>query len=214
MVKVKICGLRVAREICFINQVLPDYAGFVFAPSRRRITPFEAARLIDALDTKILPVGVFVNEAVDTIVRTVRLCGLRVVQLHGEEGPEVLEALRFNISSGVELWKSLKMPYASKTQRPLLHEIPGLTPGSWDRILYDGALPGSGIPLNLGLLPSSLENCILAGGLSPANINEILQKTNPYGVDVSTGVEGADGFKDLALIIKFIEAIRNKEERQ
>lgn len=237
MVKVKICGLRTDKEIEAVNRVLPDYAGFVFASSKRMVTPNEAARLVERLHHMILPVGVFVNERVDIMVQTVKTCCLRVVQLHGDEGVDTIQELRAGLGMGVELWKAIRLDYVGTTgasrvqgtQFETQHPKPDVSPskpgaqhlpfgkhyphqaflGLCDKLLYDGALPGSGRPLNLNLLPPSLENCILAGGLSPENIEEVLKKVRPYGVDVSSGVEGKDGLKDYQRMDRFVGMVRS-----
>jgi phosphoribosylanthranilate isomerase len=208
MLRVKICGLRIGREIEAVNGVRPDYAGFVFAPSRRKVTPDEAARLIERLKPEILPVGVFVNERTDIIVNTVRTCGLKVVQLHGEEDLVTIEMLREALGAKVELWKALKLSYDGAKAQHADQNFMGLC----DRLIYDGALPGSGRLVNLAHLPPSLDRSMLAGGLSPENVGEILKKVRPFGVDVSSGVEGRDGFKDPERMERFVQIVREKED--
>lgn len=206
MVKIKICGIRLEREVRCLNEALPDYAGFVFAPSKRRVTPHEAASLIKALDQRIAPIGVFVNEALDFIIQTVGLCGLKGIQLHGDEGADDAMALRKNLPRPIEIWKAIKVSQ-SGTSWILNRDSP-----LYDRILFDGPVPGSGKSYDYSILPDRRENIILAGGLTPDNVIRAIAAVHPSGVDVSSGVEGEDGYKDEELIKAFIKAARFKEE--
>ncbi|HBG56204.1 MAG TPA: N-(5'-phosphoribosyl)anthranilate isomerase, partial [Ruminococcaceae bacterium] len=94
MMKVKLCGIRRPEDVAYLNEFRPDYAGFVFAGTRRRIAPETAAALVRKLDAHIRKVGVFVDEPAASIARTVRLAGLDVVQLHGDESAEAIAKLR------------------------------------------------------------------------------------------------------------------------
>ncbi len=85
MTRIKICGLKRPEDVDYVNQYLPDYAGFVFAGSKRRVTDEQAEELSRKLDERIIPVGVFVNEPVEHIVNLVRKGIIRIVQLHGDE---------------------------------------------------------------------------------------------------------------------------------
>ena len=94
MVKIKICGLRRDKDIQIVNRHLPDYAGFVFAKSRRQVSEEQAARLRRNLDERIVPIGVFVNAEPETIVHLVRKGVIEAVQLHGDEGEAYIREIR------------------------------------------------------------------------------------------------------------------------
>lgn len=87
MVDIKICGLKREEDILYVNQLKPDYVGFVFAESKRQITPYEAKELILGLDKNIKKVGVFLNHSIKEVEKIERLCNLDVLQFHGEEDP-------------------------------------------------------------------------------------------------------------------------------
>lgn len=110
MVKVKICGLRRPEDIAAANDVKPDYIGFIFAPSRRRVTPEEAAGLARFLRREIKKVGVFVNGEIDFVAETVRKVGLDVVQLHGEENHDYIAELRRRLPERTRVWLKVGMP--------------------------------------------------------------------------------------------------------
>lgn len=99
-VQVKICGIRREADIHFLNEFLPHYAGFVFAESKRRVTAREAAELIQKLDSRVKPVGVFVNAPPEEVAQTADFCGLLAVQLHGDEDGTYIRRLRTLLPGG------------------------------------------------------------------------------------------------------------------
>ncbi len=94
MTKIKICGLSRPEDVQAVNQAGADYAGFVFAPSKRQVSPKLAGELIAQLKPGIMPVGVFVNASPEEIATVVQQTGIRVVQLHGDETPEQMAQIR------------------------------------------------------------------------------------------------------------------------
>lgn len=100
-VKIKICGLRRVCDIEAVNKYLPEYAGFVFAESKRKVTKEEARELIQLLDERIKPVGVFVNSTVEEINETAEYCRLYAAQLHGSEKPEMCAEVH------IPVWRAL-----------------------------------------------------------------------------------------------------------
>ncbi|HCW53135.1 MAG TPA: phosphoribosylanthranilate isomerase, partial [Clostridium sp.] len=97
MVKIKICGITNEEEIDYLNELKPDYTGFVFAESKRKITPKRAEEIIQELPANVLKIGVFVNESVEVIQKITENCGLTHVQLHG--GEDNYQIRRLNIPS-------------------------------------------------------------------------------------------------------------------
>lgn len=94
-VKIKICGLRTPADVAAVNAVLPEYAGFIFVPMRRRyVAPAQAAILCQQLDPRIRPVGVFVDARVEDILEALEHCPLDMVQLHGAEDDAYIAMLR------------------------------------------------------------------------------------------------------------------------
>jgi phosphoribosylanthranilate isomerase len=201
MVKVKICGLTRPEDIDIVNALKPDYIGFVFAESRRRLTAEEAGKLSAALNGGIKKVGVFVNAERETVKRAAGICGLDIVQLHGDERPEDC------IFPGLEVWKALRIREAADLRRMEDYRA--------DRFLLDAyvqdAYGGSGTAFNWDLLA----NCgrkgeiVLAGGLSPENVEAAIRAVRPYAVDVSSGVETA-GYKDYRKVKEFMERARKE----
>lgn len=204
MISVKVCGLTRPEDIDAVNRFAQDYVGFVFAPSRRQVSPETARRLIRGLAEGILPVGVFVNEVPQRVAFIAAMCGLRVIQLHGDEDSETQDEVRR--LTGREVWKAVRV----KDRESLLE----VTEGRADRYLLDAYHPeqrgGCGQTFDWSLLkeiPS--EKIVLAGGLMPENVAQAVRDIQPYGVDVSSGVE-TDGRKDPEKIKEFIRIVRGE----
>ena len=198
MVKVKICGLSRPCDIDAVNAEKPEYAGFVFAESRRKVTPQLAFDLCEMLDPDIIPVGVFVNEDPEYIVSLARRGIIGVIQLHGSENEEYICGLK------------------ALTDMPVIKAVAVVNKGdaqkwsdtSADYLLFDGKDSGSGQSFDRDLIGEVEKPFFLAGGLCGKNIGAALEKVKPFAVDVSSGVE-TDGFKDPAKIREFIRMVRN-----
>ncbi|MEH7540490.1 phosphoribosylanthranilate isomerase [Bacillus thuringiensis] len=200
--KVKICGItdvETAKSACEYGA---DALGFVFAESKRKITPKRAKEIIQELPANVLKIGVFVNESVEVIQKIADECGLTHVQLHGNEDNHQIR--RLNIPSV----KSLGVTSESDMKNAQGYEA--------DYILFDSPKEkfhgGNGKTFSwelLGHIPKELrKKTILAGGLNALNIEEAIRIVRPYMVDVSSGVE-TEGKKDVEKIKQFI--IKAKE---
>ncbi|HDR7792410.1 TPA: phosphoribosylanthranilate isomerase [Bacillus luti] len=196
--KVKICGItdmETAKTACEYGA---DALGFVFAESKRKITPEQAKEIITELPAHVLKVGVFVNESVEVIQKIADECGLTHVQLHGDEDNHQIR--RLNIPS----IKALGVISEADMRNAQAYET--------DCILFDSPKEkfhgGNGKKFSWELLahmPKELrEKTILAGGLNALNIEEAIRTIQPYMVDVSSGVE-TEGKKDVEKIKQFIK---------
>jgi phosphoribosylanthranilate isomerase len=209
-VKIKFCGLRRAEDVDYVNQCLPDYAGFVFAPSRRRVTAEEAASLCRNLDPGIKTVGVFVNERVERIVETVITARLEVVQLHGDESVEEIMALRHLLPTQ-EIWKAVRT-----TDREALLAA-GRLPV--DKLLIDAFTPGlaggTGVLADWYMVRQVREALdlpfFLAGGLNLNNVVEAIETVQPFGIDLSSGIE-TSGVKDFDKMMRFVQKVRRNDQ--
>jgi phosphoribosylanthranilate isomerase len=206
MTRVKICGITCENDINYLNEYLPEYAGFVFAPSRRRVTADRVRSLTARLDTSIKKVGVFVNMPVEELVETAVVSELSAVQLHGEETPLYIEGLRRKLAAGTEIWKAFRVKDESSLGK--------LAEFKSDRFLMDayveGIYGGAGKSFDWTLVQTAgrFGSVILAGGLRSENVYEAIRIAEPFAVDVSSGVE-IDGSKDEAKIREFISKVRS-----
>jgi phosphoribosylanthranilate isomerase len=203
--QVKICGLTRVDEATGCAALGADAVGLVFYPRSPRFVADEVARSIPlALPAGIAKVGVFVDEAFPTIMQKVKDCGLTAVQLHGKEPPEIVDRL---IDEGVRVFKAL-----------FANASPGLAEaGRYAATAYlvecaGGALPGgNAMTWDWGMARELARGypTILAGGLTPFNVEEAILQACPDAVDVSSGVEGAPGRKDLQKVGLFLKRVRD-----
>ncbi|MCL2725136.1 MAG: phosphoribosylanthranilate isomerase [Polyangiaceae bacterium] len=198
MVKIKICGLSRLRDIDAVNEEGPDFIGFVFADSRRKITPEQALELRRHLRPGILPVGVFVNEEVDKIRSLVRNGIIDAIQLHGAETEEDVRKLRALTNKPVI--KAIAVRNRDSVQEGAATEA--------DYLLLDRQGGGTGRRFDWDLVGDVRKPFFLAGGLNADNVVEAVQTVDPFAVDVSGGVE-TDGWKDHAKIKEFVRRARN-----
>jgi len=202
MIKVKICGLRRTEDIVAVNRVIPDYVGFVFAPSRRQVDAKTATILKGGLDPKIEAVGVFVNEAVNVVVERYQSGIIELVQLHGDEDDVYIRRLKDRCGCRV-----IKAIGVGDTLPPLPLEA--------DYLLFDTLSTqrgGTGQAFDWNILH---DYCgapyFLAGGLTADNVADSLRLLNPFCVDVSSGVE-TDGAKDPEKIEQFASFVRRNQK--
>lgn len=185
-VKLKICGIRRIEDVEIINKVLPDYVGFIFAPSKRQINLETANILKNRLDSRVKTVGVFVNSNIDYITNIVKKGVIDLIQLHGNEDELYISELRKNVD--IEIIKAIKV-----------NEFNSINSSTASYILLDSG-GGSGQTFDWELAPKINKPLFIAGGISIDNMREAIDFFNPFALDVSSSVE-TDGFKDYEKII-------------
>ncbi|MBQ8903068.1 MAG: phosphoribosylanthranilate isomerase [Oscillospiraceae bacterium] len=197
MTKIKLCGLTRPYDIEYVNGLLPEYIGFVFAPkSRRYISAENAERLRIILDSRITPVGVFVDEKIETIADLVKREIIDIVQLHGNENDEYIANLR----------KEVNCPIIKAFRIESNTDIVSANNSSADYVLLDSG-GGTGKVFDHSLLKGITRPYFLAGGLTPENVGTAIQTLHPYAVDASSSLE-TDGFKDKIKMTAFVKAVR------
>ena len=200
MSKVKICGLSRMEDIAAVNDALPNYIGFVFAPGRRQVDEHTAAMLKKQLDPRIQAVGVFVNEKFEAITNLLGNGIIDLVQLHGDEDAGYITRLKDHC--GCPVIKAVG----------ICNELPPLPDGS-DHLLFDTLSEqrgGTGRVFDWGVLQNySGPPYFLAGGLTASNVTEAITLLSPFCVDVSGGVE-TDGVKDAKKIVNFVNMVRRE----
>ncbi len=206
MTRVKLCGMMRPEDIEACNALKPDYAGFVFWPeSRRYISLQTAVRLSKMLDPSVTPVGVFLDEPLDTVLEVAASGAVGMIQMHGSEDADYMR--RVKEETGLPVIRATKVG----------GDAPAGIPPYADYVMYDSGA-GTGRTFDWTLLGEAGKHCFLAGGLNPGNVAEAINRIHPYAVDTSSGIE-TDGRKDPVKMKQFMEAVRradsdNGEERK
>lgn len=197
--KVKICGIRRNEDADYLNEFKPDFAGFVFAPSKRQVDFDTAKALRERLDKDIKTVGVFVNAEIEFIRRLAEEKVIDLVQLHGDEDDDYIGRLQSPVP-------------VIKAQRVAAKE--DIREYGCDMYLFDtlvkGAYGGTGKSFDWSILKEVGKPYLLAGGIDISNIDEAL-KVGSYALDISGGAE-TNGFKDREKIKQIIEKVRSYDE--
>ena len=204
MVRVKICGITNSQDVSMAVELGVDALGFIFAPSPRRVTPGQARDFIRGIPPFVKTVGVFVDEDLTTIRDIMKFCGLDLIQLHGNEPPEVCRQL---------------MPQVVKAFR--LKAASSLLPikryhGQVRALLLDtyqqGVKGGTGKTFDWNLVANNVREfdmpVILSGGLTPSNVQAAISVVKPYAIDVNSGVEDQPGKKSLTLMKELLKVVR------
>ncbi|MFZ5826426.1 MAG: phosphoribosylanthranilate isomerase [Bacillota bacterium] len=216
---VKICGISTMKAALAAVEAGADAVGFVFAPSRRQITPERAQSLIMGLPPGTTTVGVFVDASVAEMKQTAAVAGLKVIQMHGAEPPELIEQV------GLPVIKAFRIKGPDDLARlPAYRGAAGLLLDPY----VEGQHGGTGQTLDWTLvrwaaqtlikagvelsgpdepLTPGRPKLILAGGLTPQNVDEAIRQAEPGGVDVSSGVE-TNGEKDNNKIYDFLDMVK------
>ncbi|MDD2716148.1 MAG: phosphoribosylanthranilate isomerase [Candidatus Wallbacteria bacterium] len=197
MTRVKICGITSVEDALFCSEAGADALGFIFAQSRRRISPEAAASIIRKLPPLITVVGVFLNQSQDEVKKTSAICGLDVIQLHGDENPEFCAGLGRRVIKRIAVAEIDSSPELLKKIKSYSGCTILLDPGCGDGRLFDWKKAENlEVPV------------IIGGGLTPQNVGSAIRALKPYGVDVATGVEKSPGVKNPELVRSFIAEVR------
>ena len=196
---VKICGITCAEDALLATALGADGVGFVFSPSGRQVAAPVVEDIVRQLPHEMMTVGVFRDQGREQVVKTVNGIGLRAAQLHGHESPEDCR------------WVAERVPITIRALPAGSSDLERFDDFGADLLLLDSQEPGSGQVFDWTLaakIPSN-RRVVLAGGLDPGNVGRAIQLLDPFGVDVSTGVEREPGLKDPRLMRAFIEAARD-----
>ena len=213
MQKIKLCGMMKPCDIEYANRVKPDFVGFIFANTRRKISATQAKQFREALDAEIPAVGVFVNEDISVIASLVQDGCIDMIQLHGEEDVDYIRRLRE--ICGVPVIKAVKVQTVEQIRQAAALPV--------DYLLLDtyreGVLGGTGEAFDWELLREAKAAAgdtaegelfgkpyFLAGGLHAGNLREAAS-LGSYGLDVSSGIE-TDGSKDFTKMVEVMELVR------
>ncbi|MET1754600.1 phosphoribosylanthranilate isomerase [Novosphingobium sp. RD2P27] len=206
---IKICGIKSPMALDATIRSRADHVGFVFCQrSPRNVSMAEAAALGDRAAGRIGKVGLFVDADDSFIGEAVAAAGLSAIQLHGSETVERSAQVRARF--GLPVWKAVSISSAADLERAHTYA------DAVDLVLFDAKTPAGTLPGGMGLsfdwsLLAGWNGAVawgLAGGLTPRNVADALQRTRAPLLDTSSGVESAPGVKDADLISAFCSAAR------
>ena len=211
MVKLKICGMRRPEDIEIANRYEPDYIGFVFAESPRKVSYEQAKELSALLNEDIVPVGVFVNEHMNIIVDLFKDGIIEIAQLHGDEDEKYIRNLKDKsieeTGKQIPVINAIEIKEGADYDDELLKWRDSVS----DYFILDSG-KGSGKTFDWSLIDKESEffknSIFLAGGLNSENLALAIGEFNPFAVDLSSSVE-TDGFKDEKKIKEIIEIMEN-----
>ena len=204
--KIKICGITKLEDAQLCVEHGVDAIGFIFYPkSKRYISPDDARIIANGLPIFTHKIGVFVNEDVKEVNRIAKYVGLSAVQLHGNETVEYVSQITHPVIKSFGVDESFDYSTLNDYLNcGILLDVKDLEQHG-----------GTGNSFDWGLIPKDVRNkIIIAGGVSTNNIENIYEKINPYGVDLSSSVELSPGIKDsdkIIEVLKIVNKIKQKE---
>jgi phosphoribosylanthranilate isomerase len=217
-IRVKICGLTNSEDAVEAAEAGADFLGFVFYPqSPRYVTPEEVRKIVEQVHARVSHrptfVGVFVDEPVSHVRETLDFCGLDLAQLHGSEPPVELRMLAPRAYKALRPQTRGDAEAFVATYEDDLPDVPDMP-----QFLLDAYHPwvpggtGEQADWHAGIVLSRRYRVLLAGGLRPESVAEAITTVNPWGVDVSSGVEREPGRKDARKVRAFIRAVQQAVE--
>lgn len=203
--KIKICGITNQEDAETAVHEGADALGFVFySQSPRYVEPAVAKQIIRRLPPFVLAVGVFVNQDLDTVRGLFDDCGLALAQLHGDESPDFCDSLKRPVLRALRLRDRRSFLALAEFRGRM--GVRGFVVDAFAERVYGGT--GHTTDWSLAGEVAKCVPILLAGGLTPENVQEAIRQVQPYGVDVSSGVEQSPGRKDSAKMRAFIQSVR------
>jgi phosphoribosylanthranilate isomerase len=195
--KIKICGITNIPDALMAVRAGADAVGMVFAPSKRMVDKDLAKAVVQRMPPFVTTVGVFMDSPIEDVNRIIECTGIDIAQLHGNESPDYCRRVRARVVKRIAVNDNTTAGEISRSMAR--YSVPAF--------LFDPGA-GSGASFDWNMLIGVTGNIIIAGGLNPENVREAVILLKPCGVDVSSGVENADGKKDPEKVAKFIREVR------
>ncbi len=216
MTRIKICGIKTEAHALAAAEAGADFIGFIFTRSARQVTPAQAKKITAVLkeSKKVGPeiVGVFVNTPFYVVNRIVEFCCLNRVQLSGDENIEYCREITYPVVKVMRVSQHYQPEQVCRDlaawSKALVKQEHRFLLDAYDPDRYGGT--GRKLDWNVAGEIAKRFGVILAGGLTPQNVGAVIRIAQPWGVDVSSGVE-TGGEKDVEKIKAFIKAVRDAD---
>ena len=196
-VKVKVCGMTSLKDALVAVEVGADAVGFIFyKKSLRSVTMKTVREIVLELPPFVDTVGVFVDETAEQINKIADYCNLDIIQLHGDESPTFCKKIRRKVI------KAFRIKDMQSVKKLSSFQVSGFLLDTFSENLHGGT--GKVFDWNLALPAKKFGPVIMAGGLTPNNVQQAVRQIRPYGVDVCSGVESEPGIKDHKKVRAFL----------
>jgi phosphoribosylanthranilate isomerase len=200
LIFIKICGITELEDAKNIAQMGVSALGFIFYPkSRRYIEPKKANEIILNLPPFIVTVGVFVNEKTDKVEDTLKICPVDILQFHGDESPDYCKKFNKRVIKAFRVNEDFSSVILSN------YSVSAFLLDSFAQNEYGGT--GKIFDWDVAVKAKKYGKIILSGGLNTENIKYAIEKVNPYGIDISSGVEISPGKKDIKKVEEILKLI-------
>src|SRR3712207_1059340 len=199
MVKVKVCGIKEPGDARVAAEAGADAIGLVFAESPRKVGVERAREIAAALPEGVLKVGVFVDAEPKEVLRISREVGLDYAQLHGDEEPETVAAIR---DGGVGVIKALRVRDTASLREMVRYDTNFFLLDAFSEKVRGGT--GTRFDWELAKAVRGYANILVSGGLTPENVREAIEFFEPYGVDASSSLEEKPGKKNDERVRRFV----------
>ena len=196
-VKVKVCGMTSLKDALVAVELGADAVGFIFyKKSPRSVTMKTVREIVLELPPFVDTVGVFVDETAEQINKIADYCNLDIIQLHGDESPTFCKKIRRKVI------KAFRIKDMQSVKKLSSFQVSGFLLDTFSDNLHGGT--GKVFDWNLALPAKKFGPVIMAGGLTPNNVQQAVRQIRPYGVDVCSGVESEHGIKDHKKVRAFL----------
>jgi len=197
-VKVKVCGMTSLKDALVAVEGGADAVGFIFyKKSPRSVTMKTVREIVLELPPFVDTVGVFVDETAEQINKIADYCNLDIIQLHGNESPTFCKKIRRKVI------KAFRIKDMQSVKKISNFQVSGFLLDTFSENLHGGT--GKVFDWNLALPAKKFGPVIMAGGLTPNNVQQAVRQIRPYGVDVCSGVESEPGIKDHKKVRAFLK---------
>jgi len=197
-VKVKVCGMTSLKDALVAVEGGADAVGFIFyKKSPRSVTMKTVREIVLELPPFVDTVGVFVDETAEQVNKIADYCNLDIIQLHGDESPTYCKKIRRKVI------KAFRIKDMQSVKKISNFQVSGFLLDTFSEKLHGGT--GKVFDWNLALPAKKFGPVIMAGGLTPNNVQQAVRQIRPYGVDVCSGVESEPGIKDHKKVRAFLK---------
>ena len=205
MVLVKVCGITNLEDARVALDSGADAIGLIFAPSPRQVSVETAQEIADSLPEMMLKAGVFVSSSSEEVLRVAEEVGLDYAQLHGDEKPETVKAVR---DGGLRVIKAVRVRDVDSLQDMYRYGADLYLLDAYSETVRGGT--GERFDWEVAKSLRARDNIVVSGGLSPENVREAIEFFDPFGIDASSSLEDSPGKKNGERVRRYVSAAKGR----